>query len=74
MRVSTVMSADKAQKEISDGLASAAQALGDKNAVAPFFRFPYLDHTGAAEERPMQLGLSIWSADFHGSDWTFINA
>ena len=64
------LSADKAQKEISDGLASTAQALGDKNAVAPFFRFPYLDQTGAAEERAMHLGLSIWSADFHGSDWT----
>ncbi len=64
--------ADKAQKEISDGLASAAQALGDKNAVTPFFRFPYLDHTSAAEDRALQLGLSIWSADFHGSDWTFI--
>ena len=68
------ITADKAQKEISDGLASAAQALGDKNAVAPFFRFPYLDQTGAAEERALQLGLSIWSADFHGSDWTRINA
>ena len=68
------MSADKAQKEISDGLASAAQALGDKNAVAPFFRFPYFDAAGAAEERAEQLGLSIWSADVHGSDWTFITA
>jgi len=68
------MSADKAQKEISDGLASAAQALGDKNAVAPFFRFPYLDLTSAAEERALQLGLSIWSIDFHASDWTRINS
>ena len=68
------MTADKAQKEMSDGLASTAQVLGDKNAVAPFFRFPYLDLTGAAEERAMQLGLSIWSADFHASDWTRINA
>ncbi len=68
------MSPDKAQKEISDGLSSTAQALGDKSAVAPFFRFPYLDQTGAAEERAEQLGLSIWSADLHGSDWSFINA
>jgi peptidoglycan/xylan/chitin deacetylase (PgdA/CDA1 family) len=68
------MTADKAEKEISDGLASAAQALGDKNAVAPFFRFPYLDHTDAAEQRAMKLGLSIWSIDFHASDWTRINA
>ena len=45
--------------------------MGDKNAVAPFFRFPYLE---AADERALKLGLSIWSADLHGSDWTFINA
>jgi hypothetical protein len=68
------MSADKAQKEMSDAVASAAQALGDKNAVAPFFRFPYLGSTSAAEERAIQLGLSIWSADFHASDWNHINA
>jgi peptidoglycan-N-acetylglucosamine deacetylase len=68
------MTADKAEKEIADGLASTAHALGDKNAVAPFFRFPYLDLTGAAEERAMRLGLSIWSIDFHASDWTRINA
>ncbi len=65
--------AEKAQKEIADGLASAAKALGDKNAVAPFFRFPYLDQSGAAEERAEHLGLSIWSADFHGSDWNRIS-
>jgi peptidoglycan/xylan/chitin deacetylase (PgdA/CDA1 family) len=68
------LSAEKAQKEISDGVESAAQVLGDKNAVAPFFRFPYLDHTGAIEDRALQLGLSIWSADLHASDWTRINA
>ncbi len=63
------ISAEKAQKEISDGIASVEQVLGDKNAVAPFFRFPYLE---AADERAQHLGLTIWSADLHGSDWTFI--
>lgn len=66
------LSADKAEKEIADGFASAAAVLGDKNEVAPFFRFPYLDHTGAVEDRALKMGLSLWSADFHGSDWTFI--
>ena len=64
------ISAEKAQKEITDGIASIAQVLGDKNAVAPFFRFPYLE---AADDRALKLGLSIWSADLHGSDWTFVN-
>lgn len=68
------MSPEKAQKEISDGLASAAQALGDKNAVAPFFRFPYLDLTGSSEALAEKLGLAIFSIDFHASDWTRINA
>ncbi len=63
------ISAEKAHKEITDGIASVAQVLGDKGAVAPFFRFPYLE---AADERALQLGLSIWSADLHGSDWTFV--
>ena len=65
---------EKAQKEISDGLASAEQVLGDKNAVAPFFRFPYFYTAAAAEERALQLGLNIWSADVDASDWTFITA
>lgn len=64
--------AEKADKEITDGFASAAAVLGDKNAVAPFFRFPYLDQTNAVEDRALKMGLSLWSADFHGSDWTFI--
>lgn len=63
------ISAEKAQKEISDGIASVAEVLGDKSAVAPFFRFPYLE---AADERALKLGLSIWSADLHGSDWNFV--
>ena len=63
------ISAEKAQKEISEGIASVEQVLGDKSAVAPFFRFPYLE---AADERAQRLGLTIWSADLHGSDWTFI--
>ena len=65
---------EKADKEISDGFASAASALGDKNAVAPFFRFPYLDQTSAVEDRALKMGLSLWSADFHGSDWMFITS
>ena len=63
---------EKAKKEIADAILSAEQALGDKSAVAPFFRFPYLDVTSADENIALQMGLSIWSIDFNGSDWTFI--
>ena len=68
------LSAEKATKEISDGIASAAQALGDKNAVAPFFRFPYLDSRARPKNVRCSWGFSIWSADFHASDWTRIDA
>lgn len=63
---------EKAKKEIADAILSAEQVLGDKSAVAPFFRFPYLDVTSTNENLASQMGLSIWSIDFHGSDWTFI--
>jgi peptidoglycan/xylan/chitin deacetylase (PgdA/CDA1 family) len=67
------MPAQKAAKEISEGIASAAHVLGDRNAVAPFFRFPYLDPTSAVETYALQSGLSIWSADVHASDWDRIS-
>jgi peptidoglycan/xylan/chitin deacetylase (PgdA/CDA1 family) len=59
----------KAAKEIGDGIATARGILGDPNAVAPFFRFPYFDPSRATEEYALHLGLSIWSADLHASDW-----
>ncbi len=63
----------KAVKEISDGIDSAAQVLGDRNAVAPFFRFPYLDPTSQLENYALQSGLTIVSADFFANDWTPIS-
>ena len=55
-------------KEIADGIASVDGILGP-GAAAPFFRFPYLDPTPAAEDRALKLGLMIWSTDVHASDW-----
>ena len=60
---------EPAEREITVGIDSVAQALGDKSAVAPFFRFPYLDETGLVDNYALEIGLSIWSADLHGSDW-----
>ncbi|MGO9545299.1 MAG: polysaccharide deacetylase family protein [Rhodomicrobium sp.] len=61
--------ADAAAKEITDGIAAATKVLGKPGAVAPFFRFPYLDESSASEAKALELGLAIWSTDFHGSDW-----
>ncbi len=60
-----------ATKEIADGIASVRSALGG-TMPAPFFRFPYLDDSKAAESSALRLGLSIWSTDFHASDWLLI--
>src|SRR5258706_2498801 len=66
------ISAEAARKEITDGIASVNKALGKANAVAPFFRFPYLDQTHIAEDYALQKGLMVWSVDFFVSDWNRI--
>ncbi|WP_164729837.1 polysaccharide deacetylase family protein [Rhodomicrobium lacus] len=58
-----------ATSEISDGFTSAGKSLGDQAAVAPFFRFPYLESTRATETYAAATGLVIWNIDFHASDW-----
>jgi peptidoglycan-N-acetylglucosamine deacetylase len=64
----------RAEKEIDDGIASVSAALGDSKAVAPFFRFPYFDSTGAAENYVLGKKLVIWSADYWVYDWTPISS
>ena len=59
---------ERVTKEIKDGIATVDRISGP-GAAAPFFRFPYLDPTPAAEERALKLGLMIWSTDVHASDW-----
>jgi len=49
-----------------------AAAVGDPKAVAPFFRFPYLQENPAVEQYALAQGLTIWSADFTATDWTLI--
>ncbi|MBT3069582.1 polysaccharide deacetylase family protein [Rhodomicrobium sp. Az07] len=61
-----------AVKEILDGFATAGKSLGDQAAVAPFFRFPYLESTRATETYAAAMGIVIWNIDFHASDWMFL--
>ena len=61
----------EAGKDISDGIASVNAVLGGPHA-APFFRFPYLEESRGKEGIALWLGLSVWSTDFHASDWTRI--
>jgi peptidoglycan-N-acetylglucosamine deacetylase len=66
------MPAAYAEKEILDGIASVQKALGGVGFTAPFFRFPYLDDSAAAEALARKHGLSIWSTDVHASDWLLL--
>jgi peptidoglycan/xylan/chitin deacetylase (PgdA/CDA1 family) len=63
----------RAKREIDDGVASVAAALGDSGAVAPFFRIPCLDRSRAIEAHAISRGLMIWSADIDADDWTPIS-
>jgi peptidoglycan/xylan/chitin deacetylase (PgdA/CDA1 family) len=56
------------------GFASVRKALGDPNAVAPFFRFPGLGKSAQLEAHFASQGVMIWSADFPADDWLRIGS
>jgi peptidoglycan/xylan/chitin deacetylase (PgdA/CDA1 family) len=67
------MSVEKAEREIEDGFESARAALGDPNAVAPFFRIPGLLRADGVEQHLSSRGYMTWSADVPGDDWLRIS-
>lgn len=62
-----------AKQEIEQGIASVTAALGDPQALAPFFRFPGLGRSRAIEAYLASRGIMVWSADFPADDWTHIS-
>ena len=60
---------EKAIPEIENGIAHTAAALGDPNAVAPFFRIPGLMRADGVENYLASRGIMTWSADFPADDW-----
>jgi peptidoglycan/xylan/chitin deacetylase (PgdA/CDA1 family) len=60
--------------EIENGVAAVETALGDKRALAPFFRFPGLGSSAEMEGYLAKRGLMTWSADFPADDWKHISA
>ncbi len=62
------------QDEIEQGFASLAAALGDRRAVAPFFRIPGLLRAREVEGYLQSRGLVTWSADVVADDWKHITA
>jgi peptidoglycan-N-acetylglucosamine deacetylase len=61
-------------EEIEGGFASTAAALGDENAVAPFFRVPGLRTSAQTEDYLAARAVSLWSADVTADDWRHISA
>ncbi|MFD2180572.1 polysaccharide deacetylase family protein [Rhodoplanes azumiensis] len=64
----------QAEAEIEGGIANAGAALGDRAAVAPFFRIPGLLRRDEVERLLVSRGLMTWSADFPADDWKHISA
>lgn len=62
------------QGEIEQGFASLGAAVGDRRAVAPFFRIPGLLRAQQVEGYLHSRGIATWSADITGDDWTHISA
>jgi peptidoglycan/xylan/chitin deacetylase (PgdA/CDA1 family) len=69
-----VMSTDRAAREIEDGFESTRAALGDPEAVAPFFRSPGLLRANSVENYLASRGIMTWSADVPADDWRRISA
>lgn len=65
---------ERADQEIDGGVALAAAALGNPNAVAPFFRVPGLRTSNAVESSVTSRGMMVWSADFPADDWKHISS
>ena len=68
------MPIERARQEIDDGIASAAAALSDPAAVAPFMRIPGLMRAKGVEDYLASNGIQLWSADFPADDWRHISA
>ena len=68
------MTVQQAEAEVEGGIDAAAAALGDRNAVAPFFRIPGLMRGETIERYLASRSLMTWSADFPVDDWKHISA
>jgi peptidoglycan/xylan/chitin deacetylase (PgdA/CDA1 family) len=68
------MTWDQADAEVEGGIAAVAAALGDRNAVAPFFRIPGLMRGDTIERYLASHSLMTWSVDFAADDWLRISA
>ena len=60
---------EKTRLEIDQGIADVGAALGDPKELAPFFRFPGLGRSDAAEQELAARSLIVFSSDVVADDW-----
>jgi peptidoglycan/xylan/chitin deacetylase (PgdA/CDA1 family) len=65
---------ERSQPQIDQGIASVTAPLTDPSVLAPFFRFPGLERSEAAEQYLASRGIQVWSADFLADDWRHISS
>jgi peptidoglycan/xylan/chitin deacetylase (PgdA/CDA1 family) len=63
------MAEPRLESEVNGGIASVKAALGDPNAVAPFFRIPGLLRASRVETYLASQSIAVWSADEVADDW-----
>ena len=59
----------RAETEVTAGIAAVQAAVGDPNAVSPFFRIPGLGRTKDIEHFLASQSLTVWSTDTSADDW-----
>jgi len=64
---------EQTKREVETGIVSVTKALGNSAVPAPFFRFPALGRTEAAEKYLRSRNIVTWSADVIPDDWSEIS-
>jgi peptidoglycan-N-acetylglucosamine deacetylase len=64
----------RVEQQVDGGIASVDNALGDPNAVSPFFRIPGLGRNPAIDKYLASKALVVWSSDVVADDWKHISA
>ena len=68
-RAFELLSMQRVEREVDVGINSVTAALGDANALSPFFRLPGFGRTSAIERFLENKQLVTWSADVDTNDW-----
>jgi peptidoglycan/xylan/chitin deacetylase (PgdA/CDA1 family) len=63
------MAESRIESEVNGGIVSVKAALGDPNALAPFFRIPGLLRAERVETYLASQSIAVWSADEVADDW-----